>query len=150
MVPRVPAVLLISSYILLLISAKQAPLSKCAIVALGGFSSSSVHCCAAFRTIGHSGSRFSAALLAASLAALQTRQPLSSLLVAAPGVSLLASPRIILSWRAPCGTPACCRTRAPTTVFVHVVIIHVGELYLTLAVLILDPLALVPYLSSFP
>ncbi|EOD26677.1 hypothetical protein EMIHUDRAFT_236588 [Emiliania huxleyi CCMP1516] len=44
---------------------------KCAIVALGGFSSSSVHCCAAFRTIGHSGSRFSAALLAASLAALQ-------------------------------------------------------------------------------
>ncbi|EOD14958.1 hypothetical protein EMIHUDRAFT_197647 [Emiliania huxleyi CCMP1516] len=32
-----------------------APLSKCAIVALGGFSSSSVHCCAAFRTIGHSG-----------------------------------------------------------------------------------------------
>ncbi|EOD27761.1 hypothetical protein EMIHUDRAFT_204715 [Emiliania huxleyi CCMP1516] len=34
---------------------RQAPLSKCAIVALGGFSSSSVHCCAAFRTIGHSG-----------------------------------------------------------------------------------------------
>ncbi|EOD27143.1 hypothetical protein EMIHUDRAFT_205089 [Emiliania huxleyi CCMP1516] len=48
---------------------RQAPLSKCAIVALGGFSSSSVHCCAAFRAIGHSGSRFSAALalLAASL-----------------------------------------------------------------------------------
>ena len=58
------------------------------------------------------------ALLAASLAALQTRQPLSSLLVAAPGVSLPASPRIILSWCAPCGTPACCRTRAPMTVFV--------------------------------
>ncbi|EOD27434.1 hypothetical protein EMIHUDRAFT_235766 [Emiliania huxleyi CCMP1516] len=70
---------------------RQAPLSECAIVALGGFSSSSVHCCAAFRTIGHSGSRFSAALLAASLAALQTRQPLSSLLVAAPGVLLVES-----------------------------------------------------------